>query len=288
MFTKNGSLSTELSTGIPQKRSLFVIIVHFGAPEHTDRAVASAVQNSIVPEHIIVVDHAGTPYAPAIPVTIIQPKTNGGYAAGISTGLAATKKLGAMPSDLCMVINNDATLQQGSGEAALQWWHGNGKKNMLAGALYGYVSPWSGRAVLASKKPHAYFGGIPYMHGASLVGEYGMFSKIKMPIDLFLYWEDVAISMAVLQSGGTLAVIPGFHIEHDDHADVPSPQKLYYLVRNGAYVMERHPVLFWREYWRAVNMLRRIYHSLLSGNNHKTIVRALHDAYRGKLGKMPI
>lgn len=289
MFTKNEMLSTELSTVIPQKRSLFAILVHFGPHEATNRAIASLASGTVVPNQIIVVDHADTPYhAPGSSIAIVRPRENSGYAEGIIEGLGAAQELGIQAQDICFVLNNDAKVSRHSVQKILAWWEEHGSPNMLAGAIYGKISRWSGRASLALKKPRVRYGDILYMHGSCLIVEYQALASLPIATKMFLYWEDAVISMAVVQRGGRIATIPELDIYHDDRKTPLSPEKLYYLVRNGAYVLARHPVGVWRAYWRILNGLRLIYHSFLPGDRHAMAREALRDAHKGKLGKMPV
>ncbi len=252
-------------------------------------ALLSLAKGSRRPDHIIVIDHADSPYTlPNVSGTLVRPEENTGYVGGMMRGLKEAKRLGASPQDLCFVLNNDASVAKNSIQTLFSWWDMHGNAKTLAGAVWGAVSLWSGRASLMRGALRTRSGALPYIHGSCLVAEFQLFGSLPLPQDLFLYWEDVAMSMAVIQDAGTLAVVPGLRLRHNDKKGPLSDTKLYYLVRNGAYVLQRHPRRFWRVYWRIANMLREVCHALVPGRIHKVAARALRDARVGQLGKMSV
>ncbi len=288
MFTKNQTLSTDLSTAIPQERSVFAIFVHFGLSETTNAAVSSIIGGSIRPDHIIVVDHAETVFRSTLPLVVIRPEDNTGYAGGLRAGMHQARVLGAKEHDLCILLNNDVVLSGTSLKTILAWWQVHGRSNVVAGAMGGYVSLLSGRAKIALKRKEATSWSVPYVHGSCVIGELGFLSSLEIPTHFFLYWEDVALSMIAQKRGGLLAAIPTLQLSHNDALSPVSLSKLFYLVRNGAYVLEHYASLPWRVYWYTVNTIRMAYHSLMSGIQHELVARALYDARSGRLGKVDI
>lgn len=288
MFKKKTGLSTDLSTIIPQRRSVFAIFVHFGPSDTTNEAVATLLRGSVSPAAVIVVDHGEAVFTSSLPITIVRPDRNGGYAEGLEIGIAKARAIGARDHDLCLLLNNDALIGGSSIQAILTWWTSWGGPLILGGSLGGYVSLFSGKAriVLQPERSRSWL--VPYIHGAGMVGEFGLFARYRIPRSLFLYWEDVALSMKIQQSGGRLAIIPGFTIEHDDKAGLLSLEKLFYLVRNGAYVLERYTSIPWGLYWRGMNTARRMYHSQFESMKHVTILRALRDARDSRLGRVEL
>lgn len=285
MFTTNKTLSTDLSTSIPHRRSIFVIFVHFGSSEATNTAVRSLLKGTVRPDSVIVVDNGDVTFKPSVPVTVVRPGRNTGYMGGLQEGIAEAIKLGAKERDLCVLVNNDTLFEESSLQEVLRWWELHGSPIVLAGSSGGYVSLSSGKAIVGPKRTDTRERDIPYVHGSSMVGEFSLFSKHKLPVSFFLYWEDVAFSMKVMRDGGLLAVIPGFRVGHDDTEGPVSLSKLFYLVRNGAYVLETYTSMPWRVYWYGRNIVRMAYHFQLGGIRHATIARALRDALLGRLGK---
>jgi GT2 family glycosyltransferase len=288
MFIKNKTLSTDLSTSIPQRRSVFAIFVHFGLSDTTNAAIESLLEGSVRPHHIIVVDHAETAFHTTLPATVIRPDSNAGYMGGLQTGISRALLLGASEKDLCILLNNDVLIAKNGLEVVLNWWKVYGGALVLAGSMGGRVSLLSGKAVVTSVRKMGSRWNVPYVHGSSIIGEFGLFTSFELPLPFFLYWEDVALSMMVLQRGGRLAAIPGFHTSHNDAEGPVSLGKLFYLVRNGAYVLERYTSLPWRVYWYGMNTFRRAYHIQLDGIKHVTVARALRDARASRLGKVEV
>lgn len=285
MFTKNTTLSTDLSTSSPQKRDIFVIFVHFGSIEKTNMAVASALAAGCGSERIIVVDHSPSSYTSLDPIAIVRPAENKGYSSGLRAGIQQAGRMGAKDSDICILLNNDAVLSSDALRTVQVWWDESGSPTTLAGASWGALSLISGRADVTGTVRKEDFFTPPYIHGCCMVLEYGFAQHIPFYEDFFMYWEDVAISMRVRAIGGTLAVIPNLSVLHDDVISRLSPDKMYYLVRNGAYVLERLAPFAWRVSWYAKNTLRAFYH-IVMGNKHSGIVRALRDARIKKMGKI--
>ena len=287
MFTKNTTLSTDLSTSSPQKRDIFVIFVHFGSREKTDVAIEAALTAGCDPEKIIVVDHSSAPFTPLVPVEVVRPFRNNGYASGLRAGIQYAGVIGAKDADVCVLLNNDLILSPSALRDIAIWWDESGGHAVLAGASWGAVSLLSGRADVVGRLEERSPFVIPYIHGCCMVLEYGFAQQTPFYEDFFMYWEDVAISMRVRAMGGVLAVIPNISVLHNDSIGVLLPDKLYYLVRNGAYVLERLTPFTWRMFWYAKNTLRIFYH-IIMGNGHSGIVQALRDARMKKLGQMAL
>lgn len=287
MFTNTESLSTVLSTGIPQKRSIYAIFVHFGSPEVTQKAIASLFAGTMRPSYIIVVDHAETLFVcKGDDVVIIRPEINTGYFGGLQVGIAHAVDSGAKKTDLCLLLNNDIVFEPHSLQTISHWWDVCGSSQVLAGASLGSVSLLSGRArIFSTKEVVKTWGVIPYIHGSCIIGEFGLLTSLEIPVSLFMYWEDVLLSILVRQKSGVLRVIPSLEAIHNDRPSSISLSKLFYLVRNGAYVLETYSPSLWRVYWYIINTIRMAYHACMDGNKHRIIVRALRDARHKKLGK---
>ncbi len=278
MFTESDSLSTELSTNIPQTPSIFAIIVHFGEKHVTDQAVASLQASSCKIDHIIVIDHGDT----------ANSSKNKGYAAGLIEGIKRAAALGATSYDLILLMNNDVVVGHGGIKALARWWSKHGGPDTLAGTSWGSVSLLTGRARITQERYVKNIAHIPYVHGSFMALEYSLASTILFRKDLFLYWEDVALSLHAQKRGVKLIRIPFPIVSHNDEKSHGSNQKLYYLVRNGAYVLEHETAYVWRLYWYVVNMVRSTYHRHQNSEIHRTIYRALVDAHRGELGKISL
>ncbi|MCE9643225.1 MAG: hypothetical protein K8Q97_02740 [Candidatus Andersenbacteria bacterium] len=256
MFTKSSGLSTDLSTIIPQRRSIIVIIVHFGNKKDTNSLVDSLKNNARVPDDIIVIDND---------------VDNRGYLGGLKAGVFQSRQSGYRSNDLLVLLNNDLRVGVGFISEIERWWDEQGSPRTLAGPTAGQLSVVTGRAHVRSLQKRVLPKG--YVHGSCLIVERAFFEQLSDMEDFFMYWEDVAMSLRALALGGNLKIIPNLPVYHDDVLASMSGDKLYYLVRNGAYVLEKLKFP-WGAYWRIGNSLRYAYHRLLG---HDVIVRALRD-----------
>ncbi len=256
MFTKNSGLSTDLSTIIPQRRSIIVIIVHFGNKKDTATLVDSLKSNTRVPDDIIVIDND---------------IDNRGYLGGLKAGVFQSRQSGYRPNDLLVLLNNDVTVGADFILEIERWWDAQGSPHTLAGSTAGQLSVVTGRAHIRPLQQELRRNG--YVHGSCLVVERAFFEQISDIPDVFMYWEDIAMSMRALDLGGNLNIIPNLSVHHDDAIAPISDDKLYYLVRNGAHVLESLGFP-WGVYWRIANPLRYAYHRLLGRD---VVVRALRD-----------
>ena len=257
MFTKNERLSTDLSTIIPQRRSIIVIIVHFGNKKDTENLVDSLKGGTRPPDTIVVIDND---------------IDNIGYIAGLRAGVLESRKGGYRPNDMLILLNNDIQVGITFVSDIEEWWNAHGSENMIAGPAMGTLSLLSGRAYVRGMKKE-WFTYRNYVHGSCLVVERAFFDEISSLENFFMYWEDVSMSLKTVTLGGRLGEIPITSMYHDDSAGALSDEKLYYLVRNGAYVLEQ-TAFPWNMYWRAINPIRYVYHRLL---RHRIVFQALND-----------
>lgn len=275
----------------------FSIIVHYGPSSPTREAIKHLLAGSVQPKCIVVVDHARTPFEhdPSDRIRVIRPINNGGYAAGLNTGLGALSTLGATFNDVVIAMNNDIYVQPDT-LAAIQFWHHTHGAKALAGVVVqeggalifggGRVHTWTGRAMLNTSPQQK----LDYVHGAFLVAPYEIFLKTQgLPEHFFLYWEDVAFSYLLRRQHIPLTVIPTARVTHKTTSNTMTDTHLYYLVRNGAIFLEQYLAWPWRQYWRLGNYARRLYHAATRRNNAAgvTIRQALYDAQRRRAGVRP-
>lgn len=259
---------------IPQRRYIFCIVVHFGSKSSTDTLIRDLLAQESPVQRIFVVDHADESYAPlsgAERVEVIRPKANKGYAAGVNVGLRAVKKYGAAPEDIVVCCNNDVRMASKVTtrivRAAQQW-----RVPTLACARMGYVNLFTGRAHIgrAPRMPS-----LLYAHGSVLIASTATWEAVgHVPEKFFLYWEDVALSLQAKAKGVSLRQLPDIGIQHEDAVSIVDNKKLYFLVRNGAYVLEHSERAVWRAYWKVCNIIRELAHGL-AGN--AVVARALRD-----------
>jgi GT2 family glycosyltransferase len=272
----------------PQPQKHHFIVVHFGDPKVTTTCLASLLPNMQNIGHIIVVDNAPKPYKLPLTnnkITVIRPKENRGYGAGGALGLGALAGKSIQPYDVVFIMNNDITLDRNF-ITHFQ------KQQVIPEVIYspqaGEVNLINGRATLAPKGTNSArkkWYTLPYADGAYMAATFATWAKLKgMPTEFFLYWEDVALSITAQKKNIQLVITSGVTITHTrDQRLNPSAQELYYLVRNGAYVLAHATPWPWQIYWRLRNAARFIYHRYLSSSPQ--VAQALRDAIHGKLGK---
>lgn len=280
----------------PQTPQFYVIIVHYGEPATTRRAVRSLLDGSVRPKTILVVDHAKEKFVyDGLPqVHILRPMHNEGYAAGINLGLGALTRHSVRTSDVVIAMNNDVEVQPDTLLKLQQWWTAHpypalrgvvsqeGTSKIYGG---GHIHLWTGRAHLNTTRHQP----VHYVHGAFLVAPYDVFLKTQgLPEHYFLYWEDVLFGRRVQARHIPLEIVPHAFITHRTAtADTISDQQLYYLVRNGALFLEKELPWPWRMYWNVRNRLRALYHGSRRGRRARVIYQALTDARRGVMSQAP-
>lgn len=226
-----------------------------------------------LPDQCIVVDNNPTPLVMNDSrVLCVRPDKNKGYLAGLRYGVHKSVE---SPASILVLMNNDIVFEQDFLKNITQWWQHNGNNHTLAGPRAGTLSPLSGRAY--AHRARVLFP-LQYIDGACMVISRSFFDSISGFEQLFMYWEDVAMSLEARKQLGTLKIIPDLRLQHasDSIRDV-SEEKLYYLVRNGAFVLQRLPA-FCGAYWYIVNIVRLWIHNALPGARHALMARALHDA----------
>ncbi len=277
MFTKKPTLSTDLSTPIPQTTSIIVVVVHFGSPEHTTRLLDSLVSGMRIPDKIVVVNNDSEPYLYKNKhVTCVKPATNRGYIAGLRYGIHS---IDMKKNALLVLMNNDAKVSSNFLATIESWWHKHGGSSVLSGPRMATISCFTGRAHINGNHP---LFSLPYIDGACMVVRPSFFDAISNVEGLFMYWEDVLLSIHAKKVGGEIKEIPHLGFTHPDNTEEVTDQKLYYLVRNGAYILER--LAFpWGLYWIIRNKVRQYWHVVCSGRRHKNIAKALRDVHRVSL-----
>ena len=267
---------------IPQVTTTFALTVHYGDPVPTRRLIGQLLGSTQVPDHIVVVNHAdtGPVLLTAHPRVLVVSQENRGYMAGLAAGFTAVHEK-MNPQDIIIGMNNDVSLLPETIERVCQWWNQH-PQPALAGAKIGHVNMLTGRAHLpdgqarlAPAPPTVLT--LPYVHGSFLTARASIFAQLKLPTNLWLYWEDVVLSWRALQAGVPLKVLPDIGVTHRDEQDHMSDEKLYYLVRSGAYAMRHDTSGIWKAYWRLMNLARQWYHRQAG---HTIIARALHDAMK--------
>lgn len=294
--------STGLSTLIPHNREINVIIVHYGNTRTIYDLVSTLLHAQDSLGRIIVVDHG--PDCLVLeedPLVYVVRSPNTGYWGGIMAGVLHMSEHSVIQdNDIILCMNNDIEVHPDAIRKICNWWL-TAPRKVIAGPILCVCNNVSGRTKCAEKSGNAWYK-FSYVHGALFGAPYEFFKsfrpivtgsgrQISTPYDvgnLFLYWEDVAVSLIAHEVTYDIVKIPHVSVVHVDHGRKSEDDRLYYLVRNGAYVLERYQKAPWKFYWRVVNRLRVVYHGLLSvfSTKHRLVARALRDAVRGRLGRV--
>ncbi len=277
---------------IPQTRKFFVILVHYGSPDATNLAINSLLSGTLVPRHILVVDHGDSPFSlhwNPRQVTVVRPHSNSGYAAGCNLGLGWLGQQGVSPRDIIVCANNDLIFSTSTLAVMSDWWHATSCADALASPVIiepsGRVSQISsvncltGRALpyCAYSKFNFLFN-FPYLHGACLSAPYSVWMSLGgWPVGFDMYWEDVFLSRFASLHNIKLSIITKTKVTHSTSpARKPSAKQSYYLVRNGAWVMSHISPWYWRRWWRLWNYSRYLWHLAL---RHDQIYRPLAESF---------
>jgi len=275
---------------IPQTRDIFLVVVHYGPHQPTELLLRSAVTGSILPKKIVVVDNGGGPrqFSTSNPlVKVVYPKENGGYAAGITTGLGVFISEGVATDDIVVCMNNDVQLADNTLEVILNNWRSLEEQSVI-GAAAGCVNLFTGRAQINNRygakldRGGQAFYQLPYLDGCLFASSFGLLLKHRLPEEYFMYWEDVAFSRYLTLQGVKLKALPELAVGHSWSKGECLCDKDYYLIRNGAMFLQSHSPWPWRPYWKVINRVRYLYH-LLSGHEH--VYSSLRDAIANVKGK---
>lgn len=270
---------------IPHNRKLFVILVHHGSREVTQTALDALYGGTVKPDVVFVVDHAREPFVSDTghPVEVMRPTQNTGYAGGLLMGMGALSVRDVSPRDIVVCMNNDVRVGVDALRNVIDALPDKDKLAVV-GARGGTVNMWTGRARITDTLRSSWYVA-PYIHGSFFAFPYQVCSAAAFPLEYFMYWEDVVWSWRVRQKGVQLLVGSDIGVEHEDSEARESEAGTYYTVRNGAYTL-RHTQGVWRYYWAFVNLLREVYHRVVS--RKKIVARALSDARRNRMGEVEL
>lgn len=278
---------------LPHPPRCSVIMVHYGDPRVTQKALVALWAGVQPPARVIIIDHAERPLVllPRPQQDVIRPATNAGYAGGLNIGLGMIFASRPHGRDIVVGMNNDVFVSAASLHVLVEhlWQH---TEPVFIGARWGVVNPLTGRSALrptgSSERPSPTT--LPYIDGAFLAAPWLAWWKLqKVPDDYFMYWEDSALYNRIRQLNIRVQVLPNLRLEHaDTTTSAPVDWHTYYLVRNGAHYMQTSTSWPIRGWWRLYNPMRYLYHVVHGGPQSRLIRRALGDALRGVRGKQDV
>ena len=215
------------------------------------------------PRHSVVVVENGSGEAEAdalvaaMPagVRVLRSDTNLGYGGGANVGLRWAMEAGA---DYVWVLNNDTTVDELSVVDLVRAMASDPSCGAASPQIEAAIGPESPRGVW-------YAGGAADLRRATtshtldllesadplvptgFVNGCAMFLRSRALVEtglfwerLFLYWEDVELSLRLREAGWHLGVAPAARIQHAVHGSVRPAVAGYYYYRNAVVVARRH------------------------------------------------
>jgi GT2 family glycosyltransferase len=290
------------------------VVLSWNGKERTLAALRSLASVGYEPFSVLVVDNGSTDgsadaVASAHPgVTLVRLPENVGFAGGMNAGIRAALERGA---GAVVTLNNDMEVEPGfvgplvdalaadgraaaacaqilfADEPARIWYAGAPYRARRghSGRNTGYGRPPLDAATPPFETPRA-------CGGAMLVGREVLESVGLFDESLFAYAEDTDWSLRAAAAGRHVLVVPASVVRHAVSASSggeASPDTIYYALRNGLVVAERHaprgPVGTWLR--RGEALAAHLAQALLS-DTRRSGARAVRDGWRdfrrGRLG----
>lgn len=253
-------MTTGTTVGAPPAPPLIgVVVLHWGAAAVTARCLESLGRVSYPRMRLFVVDNAGdfdvagSAANGGPPVHVLRPGRNLGFAEGSTRGVEAALAEGA---DYVLLLNNDVVVEPdflgrlvtearaaGAGLACPQitffhepdraWYAGGGFSLWLGLPRH---AGWR-RAVRRHGKPRE----VGFVTGCAMLIDPRVIAAVGgFDARLFIYCEDLDLSLRARRAGFRLLFVPEAVVHHAVGRDGHLPRRLYYSTRNLLEVMRRH------------------------------------------------
>jgi GT2 family glycosyltransferase len=248
---------------------LVAVVLNWNGGEDTVRALTSLDGVDTICVDNGSTDGSDTVVAWQFPtVELIRTGANLGFAGGNNVGIQRAFDRGA---DWVLLLNNDAVAERGiqgvleraaaerpdAGVLACKVLFEDGKTVMYAGASFRPRLGYSGRRV-GYGKPDTFheLHDVDRADGAAMAISRKLVERIgPLDEDLFLYVEDVDLSLRARAAGFAVVFVPGAVVRHKGSASsggASSTTNMYYSTRNTIVVAERN-----RRLWHGPRGLRR-------------------------------
>lgn len=234
------------------------IVVNYDGFDDTLRCVESLLDSAYEQHVVVVVDNA-SPAGDAVRlsaalgdrVEVIAASTNLGYGGGANLGLRRALERGAA---YAWVLNNDTVVDGACIGRLVQAMKSNPEFGILSPQISAPVGPeapdgiWfaGGRVLLGRAETRHSFGRVEgdemaetgYVTGCAMFIRCASLDSVGLFREpLFLYWEDVDLSLRARQAGWNLGVVPNALIHHAVHGSVVSKTLEFYHFRNALIVV---------------------------------------------------
>ena len=294
----------------------FVVVLNWNSRDDTLAALGSACRATGDPSLVICVDNGSSDgsveaISEAFPeVRLIESGANLGFAGGNNLGIAEALRLGA---EWVVLLNNDAVIDAGAIEAFRIAANAHPSAGVLAGKLFyddppemiwfagqrvlprlgysGRARGWrrrDGRRYRRGRKTGRAAGALMAI-SREAIEQAGMFDD-----RLFLYVEDVDLSLRAASAGFEVRLVPGAVAWHKVSAssggEDESVAALYYGTRNTVHVCEGNapmPEPF-KSLRRAVIRSTFLAHAMTRPNRQEAVAavnEGFRDAQAGRLGR---
>jgi len=292
-----------------------VVILHWGAAEVTARCLRS-LREVAWPGRgaVVLVDNTGAldaglaARAAPLPVRIVRPGRNLGFAEGCNLGISLAAE---RDSDFILLLNNDVVVEPGflaplvtaairRDDVALVSPHivrlGRPGEGWYQG---GSFSLWSGIPVQGHRRPALDRSGPPrevdYATGCAMLIRPAVVPRIgSFDGRLFAYCEDLDLSIRARRAGFRVLCVPA-SVVHHDVSDEPdrAALRIYYSTRNLLEVMRKHAAWYhwlgfvpsflarWIGFFVVLALVRRQPSSL------SALATGVVDGVRRRLGPSP-
>lgn len=275
----------------PHLAQATILMVHYGDPEETARALEALWRGGQPPRRVIIIDHADEALIlPARPQhVIIRPRTNSGYAAGLNIALGVLFVEKPREDEVVICMNNDVEVTAMTIARVREYFSLN-IDPVLLGARWGHIHPLTGRATIlpvGAPRPRTH-PALTYLDGAFFASTWSVWRRLqKIPDDYFMYWEESMLGAKAREQNIQLEALPEVAIKHTDNPNAGQAAfRTYYLVRNGSHYMQTLTPLPVRWWWKIYNPARLLYHTLRRGEQSGITRRALSDMLHGVQGRI--
>lgn len=233
---------------------IFIVILHFGSVEVTNKCLHSIFKNKLSFERLIVVDNGGNFETKNKNIVVIKNKKNLGFAGGVNVGIryAISQK-----ADYVLLLNNDTFVNEdflkplvdfsavskdaGIIGPAIKFKKDNRKVYDIGGKVsrvFGRTTHEEVRKVL-NRKPAQ----VDYVSGCAMLIKKNVFEKVGLFDErFFLYYEDVDFCIRAKNKGFLTFVIPEVFIEHELSKTVGKVSSLavYHQTKSGLQFGKKH------------------------------------------------
>jgi GT2 family glycosyltransferase len=246
---------------VPPAPLVVSVVVNYSGFDDTIRCVESLLASAYDRHLVVVVDNA-SPSGDAAQlsaalgdrVRLIASDANLGYGGGANLGLRWAQAQGAA---YAWVLNNDTVVEPTCVGRLVDAMESNPRFGALSPQIAAPVGPeapagiWfaGGEVVLGRAETRhltdrleggevvdtGYITGCAMFLRCASLADTGLFWE-----PLFLYWEDLDLSLRIRRVGWNLGVHPGAHIRHEIHGSVGSQTLDYYHFRNALPVVRTY------------------------------------------------